>query len=439
MSRCGPGLCVVLVSALASLPAGALEARDVALLSLSAPIDPITARYVVRGLARAADERVQLAVIALDTPGGLQVSMDEIVAAILSSPVPVAVYVSPSGARAASAGVFVAMAAHIAAMAPGTHIGAAHPVGSGGADIPGVMGEKVLNDAVAKLRSMAQARGRSTEWADAAVRRSASLTDVEALAQSVVDLRAADLPELLRALDGRKVSTAAGDVRLATSGAVVRRYDMGLVDRLLMVLVNPDLAYILLIVGIFGIIFEFSAPGIGAPGIAGGIAILMALVGFGSLPTNLGGLLFIALAVVLFVLDVKAPSHGIWTTGGITSFLLGSFLLFPPWKPIPFPAAPELRVSPVTIVVMTALVTLFFVFVVSKGIAAQGRRVSFGLETLGGTAGQALTALDPDGQVLVGGEVWSARSLAGPIAAGEQVVIVGRTGLRLTVKAHERP
>ena len=439
MARARVRLCVLLASALAALPAAALETSAVAVLHLSAPIDPITARYVVRGLARAAEERVQLAVIALDTPGGLEVSMDEIVQAILSSPVPVVVYVSPSGARAASAGVFIAMAAQVAAMAPGTHIGAAHPVGAGGGDIQGVMGDKVLNDAVARLRSLAQERGRSTDWADAAVRRSASLTDVEALAQSVVDLRAADLPELLRVLDGRKVGTAAGEVRLTTAGAALRNYDMSLVDRFLMVLVNPDLAYVLLVVGIFGIIFEFSAPGIGAPGIAGGIAILMSLVGFGSLPTNLGGLLFIALAVVLFVLDVKAPSHGVWTAGGITSFLLGSFLLFPPWRPIPFPAAPELRVSPVTIVVMTGLVTLFFVFVVSKGIAAQHRRISFGLEALEGATGQALTTLDPDGQVLVGGEVWTACSLAGPIAAGEPVVVVGRAGLRLTVMAHERP
>ncbi len=433
-SRIGP--CVLLASVLALAAAGA-QTRDVALLTLSAPIDPISSRYIVRGLERARDERVQLAVIALDTPGGLGVSMDEILQAILQSPVPVAVYVSPPGARAASAGVFVAMAAHIAAMAPGTNIGAAHPIGASGADIPGVLGDKVLNDAVARLRSLAQARGRSAEWADAAVRRSASLTDVEALTQSVVDLRAADLQELLRALDGRKVRTASGDTILATAGAGVRRYDMRLLDRFLSMLVNPDLAYVLLVVGIFGIIFELSAPGIGAPGIAGGIALLLAFVGFGSLPTNLGGLLFIALAVVLFVLDVKAPSHGAWTAGGIASFLLGSFLLFPPWKPIPFPAAPEMRVSPVTIAVMTGLVTLFFAFVISKGVAAQGRRVTFGPETLEGTAGQALTALDPDGQVTAAGEVWSARSKTGAIRAGEQVMIVGRVGLRLIVRRSE--
>jgi membrane-bound serine protease (ClpP class) len=438
MSRVRPVLYVLLASALAAVPAAALETRAVAVLDLSGPIDPITARYVVRGLARAADERAELVVIALDTPGGLEVSMDEIVQAILSSPVPVAVYVSPSGARAASAGVFIAMAAPIAAMAPGTHIGAAHPVGPGGGDIKGVMGDKVLNDAVARLRSLAEERGRSTAWADDAVRRSASLTDTEALARSVIDLRAASLPELLRDLDGRTVHTAAGDVRLATAGAPVRSYDLSLVDRFLMVLVNPDLAYILLVVGIFGIIFELSAPGIGAPGIAGGIAILMSLVGFGSLPTNLGGLLLIALAVLLFILDVKAPSHGVWTAGGITSFLLGSFLLFPPWKPIPFPAAPELRVSTMTIIIMTGLVALFFVFIVSKGVEAQARRITFGSESLGGALGEAVTALDPDGQVFVAGETWSARSESGAIAAGDRVVIVGRVGLRLTVRSRSR-
>jgi len=402
-------------------------------------VDPISSRYVVRGLARAREEHAQLVVIALDTPGGLEVSMNAMVEAILSSPVPVAVYVSPSGARAASAGVFLAMAAHVAAMAPGTRIGAAHPVGATGGDIPGAMGEKVVSDAVARLRGLAQLRGRNTDWAEAAVHRSASLTDAEALAQHVADLRAADLAELLRAVDRKTVSTAAGDVSLSTANAVVSRYDMGLLDRFLTGLVNPDLAYVLMVVGIFGIIFELSAPGIGAPGIAGGIAILLSLVGFGSLPTNLGGLLLIALAVVLFVVDVKAPSHGIWTAGGITSFLLGSFLLFPPWKPIPFPAAPELRVSPVTIVVMTGFVTAFFAFVISKGVAAQSRRVSFGSESLQGAEGRAFTDLDPDGQVLVGGEVWSARSVAGAIPAGDGVVIVGRLGLRLTVKTRERP
>jgi membrane-bound serine protease (ClpP class) len=430
------------VAAAFSLFAGALgvclDQRPVALITVAGPVDPISSRYVTRGLQRAREENAQLVVIALDTPGGLMVSMDQIVQAILSSPVPVAVYVSPLGARAASAGVFVAMAAHVAAMAPGTNIGAAHPVGSGGGDIQGAMGEKVLNDAIARLRSLAEARGRSVEWAEDAVRHSASLTDSQALARRVVDLRAADLAALLQAVDGRRVETAGGPVVLATAKAATTRYDMGLLDRFLILLVNPDLAYVLLVIGIFGIIFELSAPGIGAPGIAGGIAILLALVGFGSLPTNLGGLLFIALAVVLFVLDIKAPSHGVWTAGGIASFLLGSFLLFPQWKPRPvsFPAPPEVHVSVATILSMTGLVTAFFVFVISKGLAVQSRGVAFGPERLP-QSGRAVTDLDPDGQVEAGGEVWSARAAAGRIAAGRDVVVMSRTGLRLTVTERE--
>jgi membrane-bound serine protease (ClpP class) len=213
----------------------------------------------------------------------------------------------------------------------------------------------------------------------------------------------------------------------------VERFDPTLIDRFLAILVNPDLAYILLVVGIFGIIFELSAPGIGAPGIGGAIAILLSLVGFGSLPTNLGGLVFIALAVVLFIVDIKIPSHGAWTAGGIISFVLGSFLLFPPWRAPQLPAAPEIRVSPVTIVLMTLLIALFFIFVVYKGIAAQGRKITFGEEAIPGS-GEAVTDLNPDGQVQAGGESWSARSTDGLIRRGEAVLVTGREGLRLIVK-----
>lgn len=409
----------------------------VLVLTLAGPIDPISARYVSRGVSQAEADGARLLLLSLDTPGGLSVSMDQIVQAILSSTVPVAVYVSPRGARAASAGVFIAMAAHLTVMAPGTHIGAAHPVSAGGADIPGTEGQKVTNDAAAQLLSLAELRGRNLAWADEAVRRSASLTETEAVSRHVADLEAPDLAGLLAAVDGKTVRTTAGAIVLRTAGSDVRRFDMSLVDRLLSVLVNPDLAYVLLVIGIFGIIFELSAPGIGAPGIAGGIAILLSLVGFGSLPTNLGGLVFIALAVVLFIVDIKVPSHGVWTAGGIVSFLLGSFLLFPPWRAPAFPSAPEIRVSPITIGVMTTLVTLFFMFVISKGIAAQGRRIAFGEEVLPGLDGVALTDLAPDGQVRAAGEVWSARSAEGAIKSGESVEIVQREGLRLVVRRKE--
>ncbi len=427
-------LLLPLLLLLAAGGSAASGADRVLLLTLAGTIDPISARYVQRGLGRARADGASLVVLALDTPGGLSVSMDQIVEGIVNSPVPVAVFVSPAGARAASAGVFIAMAAHVAAMASGTHLGAAHPVGGGGADIAGAMGEKVVSDAVAKLKSLAALRGRSQAWAEQAVRRSRSLTDSEAVEQRVVDLRAADLPALLAALEGRVVRIGGGERVLHTADAEVRALPMGFLDRFLSVIVNPDIAYILLSIGILGIIFELSAPGTLGGGIAGGIALLLAFIGFGSLPTNLGGVLLIILAVVLFVVDIKAPAHGIWTAGGITAFVLGSILLFPPWRAPTLPAAPQVRVSPLTIVLMTTLLSGFFIFALSKGLAAQGRRVSFGAEMLEGILGVAVSDLAPDGLVRAAGEVWSAHAEEGMIGAGERVKVVSRDGLRLTVR-----
>jgi membrane-bound serine protease (ClpP class) len=419
------------------------QARAVDVLTVAGPIDPISARYIARGLDRAARDGSELLVIELDTPGGLGSSMDDIVAKILASPVPVAVYVSPPGARAASAGVFVAMAAHVAAMAPGTHIGAAHPVSSNGSDIPGTMGEKVLNDSVAKLKALADLRGRPAAWADDAVRRSLSITDTEAVARRVVDVSAPTLGDLLGKIDGRSVRMSSGTRVLHTLGAEVRRIRPTFVDSILAFLVNPDIAYILLTVGIFGVIFELSSPGAVAPGVAGAIALILSFVGFGNLPTNVGGIVFIVLAIVLFLVDIKAPTHGFLTAGGVLSFVLGSFLLFPPWRPPaapgPPPSVPALAPSPVSIsvpviVIMTLLVAAFFIFVLGKGILAQARRVTFGVESLAGGVGTVITALAPEGLVQMAGEQWSARSVEGEVPPGQSVEVVGRDGLRLLVK-----
>jgi membrane-bound serine protease (ClpP class) len=418
----------------------ASQGRLAEILTVAGPIDPISARYVLRGLDRARREGADIAVIELDTPGGLGTSMDQIVEKILASPVPVAVYVTPSGARAASAGVFIAMAAHVAAMAPGTHIGAAHPVGSNGADIPGVMGEKILNDTLAKLRSLAVLRNRPADWADDAVRRSLSLTDSEAVTRHVADLTVSSIGELLARVDGRSVRTPAGEVVLRTSGAEVRRFRMTFMDWILAFLVNPDIAYILLVIGMFGVIFELSSPGAVAPGVAGGIALLLAFIAFGNLPTNIGGIVFIGLAIGLFLIDIKAPTHGILTAGGVVAFVLGSFLLFPPWRaPAAGPApgwTPSAAggVSLPAIIVMTILVAAFFTLVLGKGIGAQSRKISFGAEALVGGTGRAVTDLAPDGLVLMGGEQWSARSVEGGVGSGERVEIVGRDGLRLLVR-----
>ena len=422
----------------------------VTVLTLDGGIDPMSARYIQRGLDRAERDGAQLAVIELNTPGGLGTSMDQIVTRILTSPVPVAVYVFPQGARAASAGVFVAMAAHITAMAPATHIGAAHPVDSSGADIPGAMGDKVLNDAVASLKSLAVTRGRSETWPDDAVRRSISLTETEALAARVSDLTAPTLLDLLAAVNGRVVKVTGGTVTLHTTAVEIRRVPMTIVDRVLGYIVNPDLAYILLVLGILGVIFELTSPGAIAPGVVGGLALLISFLSFGNLPTNVGGILFIILAVVLFLVDIKAPTHGILTAGGVVAFVLGSLLLFPPWRGAgaagaagsaaaggvagPGSFAVPVGISPVLIGVMTVLLVAFFTFVLAKGIGAQGRKVAFGVEALPGKGGLAVTDLGPEGLVRLGGEQWSALAEGGPIKAGEKVNVVGRDGLRLLVR-----
>jgi membrane-bound serine protease (ClpP class) len=406
----------------------------VLVLKIQASINPITARYVAAGINAAAREQAQAVLLELDTPGGLASSMDQIVQKMLAAPLPVVVYVYPPGARAASAGVFITMASQIAAMAPGTNIGAAHPVGSGGSTIPGVEGQKILNDAVAKIRSLAELRGHNAAWAAQAVRNSVSLPAVQAVRQGVVNLIADSPRALLQKIDGRGVAVAGGTVTLHTAGAPLKAYPMNFVDRFLSVLVDPNLAYILFLVGIFGLIIEFTTPGIGVPGILGGICFLLALLAFGIMPTNMTGVAIIVLGAVLFVVDVKAPTHGILTAGGIVALLLGSFLLFPPWRAPSLPGSRPLRISPALIVAMTAVMSGLFFSIVYAGIRALRRRVTTGTAGLIGASGVALTDLAPTGTVRVRWEEWSAFTPGEPIRRGEQVEVVAVQGLRLQVK-----
>ena len=405
----------------------------VLVLKIEGDINPIVSRYIMRNIERAVQDRMELIVVELDTPGGLEVSMSQIVEKILGSSVPVAVYVYPPGARAASAGVFIAMAAHVAAMAPGTHMGAAHPVTATGADVKGALGRKVLNDAVAKIRTLAQLRGRNVKWAEEAVRQSASITEGEALRIKAIDLVTPDLEALLAAIDGKMVRVVGVERALATARAVAAARGMTWVDRFLAVLANPNVAYVLFFIGIFGIVFELTAPGIGGAGIVGGVAMLLSLVAFGHLPTNLGGLFLILFSAALFIVDVKAPTHGILTAGGIASMLFGSLLLFPPWAPRSLPGSSPLRVSPVLIAAMTALTALFFTFAVAAGIRAQRRRIVTGPESLGGAKGIALSEIGSTGNVRVGGEEWSAFTEGEPIPAGETVTVREVVGVRLKV------
>ncbi len=323
----------VLLSVLALLvpwPRGAAAAGPtVELVHLEGEINAVTAGYVTSALARAGSDHAGGLVILMNTPGGISTAMDEIVAGVLNAPVPVAVFVSPIGARAASAGLFVAQAADVVAMAPSTNIGSAHPVTGSGRDIAGDLGQKVLNDAVARVRNLAALHHRNADWCEQAVRQSVNVGAEEAARLGVVDLQAATVPALLAALDGRAAPRPSGrDLTFRTAGADVRDEPMSTFQQILQALIDPNVAYILMLVAIFGLLTELTSPGAILPGVLGGLSAILALVALSTLPINLGGILLVAFAFLLFVVDVKAPTHGILTVGGLLSLLLGSAFLF---------------------------------------------------------------------------------------------------------------
>jgi len=394
-------------------------------------IGPATALYVERLLRDAHAQGAVCVVLRMDTPGGLSAAMRDVIQAILASPVPVATYVYPGGAHAASAGALIALAAHVSAMAPGTNMGAAHPVSIGPTGHPDdaadhIMEEKVTNDAAAYARSIAARRGRNVEWAERVVRESISSTAEEALAERVIDLVAPDLDHLLRGLDGRVVETDSGAVTLHTAGARVVDAPPSFREQFLARISEPNIAYLLLLAGIFGIFFELQNPGAILPGVVGAIALLTATFALQMLPINWTGLALIAIAIVLFVLEVKIASHGALTIGGVVAMLVGSIMLID--SPLPF-----MRVSLSVIIPAVAFTALFFLFAVGMGVRAQRRRVTTGNEGLVGEAGVAKTAVHEEGSVFVHGEFWNARS-DDPIAAGTPVVVVGVDGMRVSVR-----
>jgi membrane-bound serine protease (ClpP class) len=392
-------------------------------------IAPASARFIQRAIHEAEEASAAALLIELDTPGGLLKSMDDITKAILASRVPVIVYISPSGARAASAGVFITYAAQIAAMAPTTHLGAAHPVGVGsGGPQDATMMQKITNDSVANIRALARRRGRNADWAEKAVRESVSVDEAEALRLKIVDLVAADVRELLTRVDGREVETEAGPVVLHTARATLRTVGMDASERLLDLLSDPNVGLILMTIAIYGIIFELSNPGAVLPGVIGAIALVLALTSFAILQVNAAGVGLLALSVLFFIADIKVPTHGILTAGGILSFVLGAMLLTN--RQLPF-----LRVS-LQVAIFTALFTgAFFLFAVGAGIRAQRAKVRTGTEGLIGAVGVARSALSPDGQVHVRGEMWTAEAEdRKPIREGERIVVIGMEGLRLRVR-----
>jgi membrane-bound serine protease (ClpP class) len=396
-------------------------------------IGPATARYTLRGLAQAVRDGAQALLVEIDTPGGLMKSMDDVTKAMLNSPVPVVVYVYPQGARAASAGVFITYAADVAAMAPATHLGAAHPVafgggGGGGGNIDKTMMAKLTNDAVAQIRGIAARRGRNAAWAERAVRESESITAEQAVRLHVVDLIAASPAELLAKLDGRTVRTAAGARRLATRNARIVEIPMDLTEQFLSLLSDPNVGFVLMTIAIYGIIFELSNPGSVFPGVIGGLALVLAFVSFAVVTVNVAGLLLIGFALILFIADIKVPSHGVLTAGGIASFVIGSLMLTGE-------RAPFLRISVTLILTVAALTAAFFLFAVGAGIRAQRRRVQTGRDAMIGALGVARSELAPEGTVFVQGELWKAETAGGVIPAGQPVRVTGINGLRLKVSA----
>lgn len=391
-------------------------------------IGPVTALYVDRLLTRAQADGAQAVLLELDTPGGLDTSMRDVIKDFLATPVPVIVFVYPSGSRAGSAGVFITMAAHVAAMAPGTNIGAAHPVAMGGGEMDSTMTVKVTNDAAAYARSLAARRGRNAVWAEEAVRNSVSATADEAVELEIVDLVAESVPDLLRDIDGRVVGMPGGPVRLHTADAPLVAVPTTLRERLLALLADPNMAYIFMLLGVYGLIFELQNPGAILPGVVGVISLVLAFMSFQTLPVDYAGLALIGLAMVLFILEIKVPSHGVLTVGGVVSMLLGSLMLFDT-------AEPSMQVSLGLIIFAVLLTALFFAFAVGMGLRAQAMRVATGSEGLIGERGEARSLLDPLGKVAVHGEIWKAESAGGVrIEAGAAIEVVETAGLRLRVR-----
>jgi membrane-bound serine protease (ClpP class) len=416
-----------------ALSSPAVGAAPVAMIDLDGAITPVTARLLTAAIERAQAERAQALIVRLNTPGGLERSMRSMAQAILNAEIPVIVYVAPTGARAASAGVFITMAAHVAAMAPATNIGAAHPVTIGGGDTGKEMGKKIENDAAAFARSLAAERGRNVDWAEKAVRASVSVTEREAVKLKVVDLVAESVPDLLAKIDGRTVKTARGPVTLATRDALVKPIEVRFRDRFLALITDPNVAYILMMVGMLGIFFELQNPGVVLPGVIGGISLILAFFAFQSLPINWAGVLLILFGVALLIAEIKVVSHGVLTAGGVVAMVLGSFMLY---------EAPEVgfRVSWTVILPTVGATAGLVVWAVSAGVRAMMKSPVTGASGMIGRVVVARSALGPEGQVQVDGEIWRAVSEGEAILAGEKVRVTAVDGLTLKVsRAGDRP
>ena len=406
------------------------EKAPVFVIEVEGIINPATAKFITESIEQASQEGAQCLIIELDTPGGLMDSMRNIVKKILTSNIPIIVYVAPRGARAASAGVFITLSAHIAVMAPSTHIGAAHPVtlGAEGKESK-TMTDKIVNDTVSYIKTIAKSRGKNVDWAERAVRKSVSITEEEALKQNVIDMISPDLQDLLSKLDGKVVKFDGVSRTLLTKGVKPKTMQMSWRYRLLDTISNPTIAYILLMLGIYGIFFELSNPGAILPGVVGGIFLILAFYALQMLPINFAGLALILFAIILFIAEVKVVSHGLLAVGGVISLLLGSLMLIE--TPTEY-----MRISLSVIIPAVLVSAAFFTFAVTKAVKARLTKPTTGTEGLVGEIGTASTPIAPEGKVYIHGEFWNATSDQ-MIETGERIQVIGVTNLKLRVKKIE--
>jgi len=393
----------IIISLLLPLCTAFPQSKHAEVITIDGIINPVVVEFITKSIRRSSSEGAECLIIQMDTPGGLDLSMRSIIKEMMSADIPIIVYVSPGGARAASAGAIITLAADIAAMAPGTNIGAAHPVSLGGGKMGDEMAAKVENDAAAYVESIAIKKNRNKDWAVKAVRESVSITEKEALKINVIDLIASDLNDLLSQIDGREIKTASGVKKLATKAIAVNYSEMGIREKILDTLSNPNIAYILMMVGLLGLYFELSNPGAIFPGVIGGICLIVAFFAFQTLPVNYAGILLIILALILFILEIKVTSFGMLSVGGIISLTLGSLMLFD--SSLPF-----LRVSFDVIIPVVAVTSSFFILAIYLAVKAYRRKPTTGREGLLGAIGIAKSKIDPQGKVFIHGEYWDATS-----------------------------
>lgn len=426
-------LCVLILS---NLPVAAQEEADidtlqrvVTVMKIESAIGPVTVREIEDGIRKSAAINAQAFIITLNTPGGNTESTWDIIQAILASNVPVVIFVYPPGSRAASAGVYITYAAHIAAMGPQTNIGSAHPIAMGGEEMDSTLSEKITNDAVAKIKTLARKRGRNIEWAEEAVRQSVSVTEFEALEMNVIDYVAENISDLLEQMDKDSVELVSGPVILKTAGAETVELRVGIANQILEIISDPNIAYILMTIGMLGLYFEFSNPGAVLPGVIGGISLILALFSFQALPIRFAGVLFILLALTLFLLEIKIASHGILGGGGVLSLFFGSLMLVNdsefPYKGI------SLSVIIPTVIVFT----VFFFLAAYFSVRAHKKKVTTGDKGIVGETGVARSPIGPDGgSVFIHGEYWRAISETA-IEQGKKIRVVGINGMELVVEA----